>query len=174
MTACRLLLLVLFFGADAAGAALPQRAWLRVHAEFDQVGHGLVYFDDVAFVATDGGIHATLATFRSANQLAFYWNSEQRAGTASAAAVSELRRVLSENSVGLLAGDCSVPRRVVGPGSVRLTWYGRGARRHDVAVRISDPSLPPCDDEVARVLDALAVFLFDAGVQVRGIGGHLP
>jgi hypothetical protein len=157
--------------AVPAPAAPAVRSWLQVHADFDQVGHGLVLFDDDAAIRADGSIQARLSTYRSSNQLMPYWTTEFGSANAAAGAVAALRETLGAVEVGLLAGGCAVERQVVGPGSVRIAWFGRGARRNTIEVAMGDASLPACGDEIKTLIEALARFLGDSGLALRGLGG---
>jgi hypothetical protein len=157
--------------AVPASAAAAVRSWLQVHADFDQVGHGLVLFDDDATIRADGSIQARLSTYRSSNQLMPYWTTEFGSAHAAAGAVAALRQTLGDIEVGRLAGDCAVERQVVGTGSVRITWFGRGSRRNTIEVAAGNPSLPVCGDEVRALIEALARFLSESGLTLRGLGG---
>lgn len=157
--------------AVPASAAPAVRSWLQVHADFDQVGHGLVLFDDDATIRADGSIQARLSTYRSSNQLAPYWTTEFGSANAASSALAALRQMLGDVEVGQLAGGCAVERQVVGTGSVRITWFGRGSRRNTIAVAVGDPSLSACGDEVKTLIEALARFLAESGLPLRGLGG---
>jgi hypothetical protein len=164
-------LLLAMLVAVPASAAPAVRSWLQVHADFDQVGHGLVLFDDDATIRADGSIQAGLSTYRSSSQLMPYWTTEFGSATAAAGAVAALRQTLGDVEVGQLAGGCAVERQVVGTGSVRITWFGRGSRRNTIAVAVGEAPLPACDEEVKSLIKALARFLSESGLPLRGLGG---